>query len=99
MRKFRNGVQTAWLVLAVKPGGEGEGVFIAWLTQEGPLLLLLSRSVLSSSLLTDPRDYSTPGFPVLHYFPEFAQTHGHQVDDAIQTSHPLRYVLTGTRPD
>ena len=30
-----------------------------------------------------------PGFPVLHYLPEFAQTHVHWVDDAIQPSHPL----------
>ena len=32
---------------------------------------------------------STPEFPVLHYLPEFAQTHVHCVDDAIQSSHPL----------
>ena len=30
-----------------------------------------------------------PGFPVLHYLPEFAQTHVHWVGDAIQPSHPL----------
>ena len=29
------------------------------------------------------------GFPVLHYLPEFAQTHVHWVSDAIQPSHPL----------
>jgi len=34
-------------------------------------------------------DYSTPGFPVHHQWPELAQTHGHQVGDAIQPSHPL----------
>ena len=27
--------------------------------------------------LCDPMDYSTPGFPVLHYLSEFAQTHAH----------------------
>ena len=32
---------------------------------------------------------SMPGFPVLHYLQEFAQTHVHWVDDAIQPSHPL----------
>ena len=32
---------------------------------------------------------STPGFPVLHYLPEFARTHVHWVEDAIQPSHPL----------
>ena len=34
-------------------------------------------------------DCSTPGFPVLHYLPEFAQTHVHWVGDAIKPSHPL----------
>ena len=32
-------------------------------------------------------DCSMPGFPVLHYLSEFAQTHVHWVDDAIQPSH------------
>ena len=34
-------------------------------------------------------DCSTPGSPVLHYLPELAQTHVHQVGDAIQPFHPL----------
>ena len=32
---------------------------------------------------------SRPGFPVLHYLPEFVQTQVHWVSDAIQPSHPL----------
>ena len=32
---------------------------------------------------------STPGFPVLHCLPEFAQTHFHRLSDAIQPSYPL----------
>ena len=32
---------------------------------------------------------NTIGFPVLHQLPELAQTHVHQVGDAIQPSHPL----------
>ena len=32
---------------------------------------------------------STPGLPVHHQLPEFTQTHVHQVNDAIQPSHPL----------
>ena len=32
---------------------------------------------------------STPGFPVFHHIPEFAQTHVHLEDGVIQTSHPL----------
>ena len=39
--------------------------------------------------LCDPMDCSTPGFPVLCYLSEFAQTHVHRVGDAIQTSYPL----------
>ena len=35
-------------------------------------------SVAQSCLtLCDPMDFSTPGFPVLHHLPEFAQTHVH----------------------
>ena len=34
-------------------------------------------------------DCSTPGFPVPHYLPEFAQIHVHWVCDAIQPPHPL----------
>ena len=34
-------------------------------------------------------DCSMPGFPVLHYCPEFAQTCVRCVGDAIQPSHPL----------
>ena len=37
----------------------------------------------------DLMDCNMPCFPVLHYFPEFAQTHVHRVGDAIQQSLPL----------
>ena len=37
----------------------------------------------------NPLDCSIPGFPGLHYLPEFGQTHVHWVDDAIQPSHSL----------
>ena len=43
----------------------------------------------SRPILCDPIDFRRPGFSVLHYIPEFAQTHVHQVNDAIQPSHPL----------
>ena len=39
--------------------------------------------------LCNPKDCSTPGFPVHHQLPELAQTHVHRVIDAIQPSHPL----------
>ena len=39
----------------------------------------------------DPRDCSKPGFPVLHYLPEFAQTHVHCITFVIHLilCHPL----------
>ena len=43
----------------------------------------------SCPTLCDAMNWSTPVFPVLHYLPEFAQTHVHGVSDAIQSSHPL----------
>jgi len=36
-----------------------------------------------------PHELQQPGFPVLYYLPELAQTHVHWVSDAIQPSHPL----------
>ena len=51
--------------------------------------LLLLFSCQSCLTLCHPMDYSTPGFPVLHYLPELAQTHVHRVGDAISPSHPL----------
>ena len=50
-------------------------------------LLLFSCSVVSDS--ATPWTAAQPGLPALHYFPEHAQTHVHQVGDAIQPSHPL----------
>ena len=58
----------------------GHGIHIAYSVQ-------FSCSVLSDSL--NPMDCSTPGFPVNHQLLEFAQTHVHQVGNAIQPSHPL----------
>ena len=39
--------------------------------------------------LCNPMDCDMPGFPVLHYLPEFAQTHVHWANDTIQPAHPL----------
>ena len=47
------------------------------------------QSLSRTRLSVTPVDCSTPGFPVLHHLPEFAQTHVHRVGDAIQPSHPL----------
>ena len=38
---------------------------------------------------SQPQGLPHTGFPVLHYLPEFAQTHVHLINNAIQPSHPL----------
>ena len=43
----------------------------------------------SCPTLCDPMNHSTPGLPVHHQLPDFAQTHVHRVSDAIQPSHPV----------
>ena len=53
--------------------------FSVWLTST----CLVAKLCLT---LCDPMDYSMPGFPVLHYLPEFAQTQVHWVSDAISYS-------------
>ena len=53
------------------------------------ILLLLLFSCKLCPNLGNPMVCSTPGFPVLHYLPEFAQIHVHWVNDAIQSSHLL----------
>ena len=55
-----------------------------------------SFSVVESCLtLWNPMDWSKPGFPVLLYLPEFAQTHVIWVSGAIQPSHPLLSLSLG----
>ena len=39
--------------------------------------------------ISEPERDTTPGVPELHRLLEFAQTHAHWVEDAIQPSHPL----------
>ena len=48
-----------------------------------------SVQLLSCVRLCDPMDCSMPGLPVHHQLPELAQTHVHEVSNAIQPSHPL----------
>ena len=47
------------------------------------------QSLKSCPTLCNPMDCSMLGFPVHHQLPELAQTHVHQVGDAIQPFHPL----------
>ena len=49
----------------------------------------LFNTALLCLILCYSMDCTMPGFPVLHHLLELAQTHIHQVSDAIQLSHPL----------
>ena len=56
---------------------------------KGSLVLSSVQSLSRVRLFVTPMDCSTPGLPVHHQLSELAQTHVHQVGDAIQPSHPL----------
>ena len=60
-------------------------VFMLW------ELIQFSSVAQSCPTLCDPMNRSMPGLPVHHHLLEFAQTHIHQVGDAIQPSHPLSF--------
>ena len=74
------------------PDSQDRGIFLRnspkrfWITKNGVGDGGFSRSVVS---LCGPMDRSMPGFPVLHHVSEFAQTHVHWINDAIQPSHLL----------
>ena len=53
------------------------------------VIMLLGSVSNSCPTLYDPFDCSIPGFPVLHYLLEIAQTCVHCVGDAVQPSRPL----------
>ena len=57
--------------------------------------MLFSCPVLSDSLR--PHDCSTPGLPVCHHLPKFAQVHVHCIGDAIQPSFLLPSVFPSIR--
>ena len=58
-----------------------------------PILLFCCLVAKSIPTLCNPKDCSMPGFPVLHYLLEFAQTHVHWVGDTIQSSPLLSHLL------
>ena len=64
-------------------------LYILLLTAWMSFSIQFSSFAQSCPTLCNPINRSTPGLPVHHQFPEFIQTHVHQVGDAIQPSHPL----------
>ena len=55
-----------------------------WFCGKEPICKCRSCSLTQSRpTLWNPKDYSTPGFPVFHHLSKFAQIHVHWVEDAI----------------
>ena len=82
------------LLMKVKEESEKRGLKLniqkTKIMASGPIRSDQIRSVSQSCpTLCDPMNRSMPGLPVHHQLPEFTQTHGHRVSDAIQPSHPL----------
>ena len=69
-------------------GAQGDNKRVGWI-ERAALTHIQSVQLLSCVQLCDPINCSTPGLPVHHQLPEFAQTHVHCIGDAIQPSHPL----------
>ena len=78
---------TIWNFLLVSLLTWNCNIWMHFLAFSLPLFLPLFYAV--TQLLSDPMDYSTPGFPVLHCLLEFVQIHVYWVSGAIQSSHPL----------
>ena len=64
-------------------------VFLYQGVMTGLLFVVFVQLLLSRVWLCNPIDCSMPGFPVLHYCPEFTQIHVHLIDDGIQPSHSV----------
>ena len=62
---------------------------LVWCICYNPWTYQFSSVTHSCPTFGDPMDYSTPRLPVPYQLRELAQTHVHQVSDAIQPSHPL----------
>ena len=65
---------------------------VSWFSANNLLTWRCCSIAKSCPTLCDPMDCSTPGLPVLHRLPGFAQTRVHRVSDAIQhliLCHPL----------
>ena len=65
----------------------GLSMYVLSLSTSLKILVLFSRLVVSYSL--SPHGLQHTNLSVIHHLPKFAQTQVHQVNDAIQPSHPL----------
>ena len=77
---------TLGLILPLTHWNFGQ-VILDLLSLRGLRIIFFSCSAMSNSL--QPQELHHTEFPVLYCLPEFAQTHVHCFEDAIQPSHPL----------
>ena len=84
--EFTKGCKMCDSVVALKINGMCDCVFLCFKAFLNFQFSSVARSYLT---LCDPVDCSMPGLPVHHQLLKLAQTHVHQVGDAIQPSHPL----------
>ena len=64
-------------------------VYIFSINTNNKIFVINCNQFQSCPTLCDPKNFSTPGFPVLHYLSELAQMHVHWVHDTIHLSYPL----------
>jgi len=84
LRPWESREEHRWKVVSWKWSPQGHP------PSESPLWpVQLSSIARSCPTLCNPVDCSTSGFPVRHQITQLAQTHVHQVGDAIQPSHLL----------
>ena len=87
--RIRSGAAAATDLQYPLKGVHDAGMRHSILWKTGGTGLQISSVAQSYQTLCNPMDCSTPGFPALHYLPEFAQTHVHWVNGVIQPSLPL----------
>ena len=64
-----------------------------WSSKQSSISVQFSTVTQSCLTLCNPMDCRRPGLPVHHQLLELAQTHVHQVSDAMQPSNPLSSLL------
>ena len=64
-----------------------------WASKKTTSSVQFSSVTQSCPTVCNPMDCSMPGFPALHYLPEFTQTHVHWVDDATTISSSCQPLL------
>ena len=87
-----NGCESVWTP-GVGDGQRGLACCSSWGRKESDTTERLNWTELICCCYLVTKCPACPGFPVLNYLPEFAQTRAYWVSDAIQPSYPLSPLL------